>query len=338
MREAAPDATAARHRLIPLDAAQAWDRALEGIPHGFAHTRASCLAMMRTSGLPTFLYEFAAEGVRIVCPLSERPINGRTDVVTPYGFSGFAGTADHPAFAEQWLTFARAQGWVAGYIGLNPLFENPSYFPPGAVTRANDLFVIDLTRSPEKLHAALDHNRRRQLRRWDELRDTIITDREPLAAFFRANCREFLRRANAGPAYALTDETLALLAELDNVLLLGRGRGGRIEAVSVFAHTPHAAEYLFNIPLADGRHHAVPLVWYAVHELKARGIPALNLGGGVRPGDGIAQFKERFGARRLPFGALKQVYDEAQYARICRAHGRDPLDRTGYFPAYREPA
>ena len=203
--------------------------------------------------------------------------------------------------------------------------------------RANDVFIIDLTRSSEELHADLDQNRRRQLRGWEDLRQTIITEREPLAAFFLAHCREFLQRANAGPAYAFTDETLATLAELDDVLLAGRGRGGRIEAVSVFAYTAYAADYLFNISLPTGRDHAVPLIWYAVHELKARGIPALNLGGGARRDDGIGRFKERFGARRMPLGALKQVYDDAAYTRICQGRGRDPLDRTGYFPAYWAP-
>ena len=58
----------------------------------------------------------------------------------------------------------------------------------------------------------------------------------------------------------------------------------------------------------------------------------------MRRGDGIAEFKERFGARRLPLGALKQVYRPTVYADLCRDAGvLDPADRTGYFPAYRRP-
>jgi hypothetical protein len=64
-------------------------------------------------------------------------------------------------------------------------------------------------------------------------------------------------------------------------------------------------------------------------------VPWLNLGGGMAPGDTLAEFKARFGASALPMRAVKAVYDRAAYVELCRQHGADPDDRNGFFPAYR---
>jgi hypothetical protein len=67
-------------------------------------------------------------------------------------------------------------------------------------------------------------------------------------------------------------------------------------------------------------------------------VPVLNLGGGVVPGDGIAEFKARFGTSRAPLSALAQVYQPDVFARLCADAGVDPDDRSGYFPPYRRSA
>ena len=85
-------------------------------------------------------------------------------------------------------------------------------------------------------------------------------------------------------------------------------------------------------------HHSTHLLWSAAHRLRGLGVPSLNLGGGVAEGDSLARFKERFGARKLPLTALKQVYDRAAYERLCRERGADPDDIEAYFPPYRRPA
>src|SRR6185503_9155258 len=92
--------------LIPLEDRAAWDAALADVPHAFAHTWDNCSAMAASSGHSTFLYSYRAGGGRVVCPLAERPIGREADVVTPYGFSGFAGTGECPGLAAEWHDFA----------------------------------------------------------------------------------------------------------------------------------------------------------------------------------------------------------------------------------------
>jgi hypothetical protein len=322
-------------RLVPLEDGEGWRDALRGVPHAFAHTRESCHAMQLTTGWPTSLAVLEAGGARVVCPVAERPWGEHVDAVTPYGFGGFAGRAADASFLAGWRALAGRRGWVCAYVGLNPLFAPPALRGDPDYAEHNDVYVLELDRDADALHAALSENRRRQLRAAAADPGGLVEDRGRLAAFFLEQVAGFLARKGAGGAYAFTPETLAALVEHENTLLVGGGAGGRVEAVCVFAHTPHCAEYLFGVSLPEGRARSAALLWEGAMRLRALGIPRLNLGGGIRRGDGVAEFKERFGAARLPLGSLRQVFRPDVYAALCREAGADPADRAGYFPAYR---
>ncbi len=326
------------HICIPLDDPSGWKDALRDVPHAFAHTLESCRAMAATSGHRTFLYGYRDGHTRIVCPLSERSWQGAVDIVTPYGFSGFAGNGDCPGFPQAFYSFARERGYVCGYIGLNPLFRNRTYFEPGDVHRYNTLYVMDLSMSMSDLFANLSAGRKQQLRNWDAVRADLFEDRERTAKFLIENLSKFFAEKGAASVYAFSDETLSRLFSSENVILLGAQRGGEVLAVSVFAHTLYAGDYMFNISKPGGRGFAAALVWFGARRLKRLGVPKLNLGGGISENDGVAKFKMRFGGARPGLECLKQVYIPEIYQSLCREAGLDPQDRTGYFPAYRQSA
>ena len=58
----------------------------------------------------------------------------------------------------------------------------------------------------------------------------------------------------------------------------------------------------------------------------------LNLGGGVRPGDGLEDFKRGFANGELPFRTHEIVCDPAAYRRLSEGREGSP-----YFPLYRAP-
>jgi hypothetical protein len=95
---------------------------------------------------------------------------------------------------------------------------------------------------------------------------------------------------------------------------------------------------MFNVCGEAGRAHAFTLLWNGALRLQDEGVPFLNLGGGIREGDGLAQFKRRFGAEQRPFLALRQIYDTERYQALCAAANVVADRRDGYFPAYRDPA
>jgi hypothetical protein len=322
------------HDRIPLSDSERWRAALRGVPHAFAHTWGSCHAMSLTSGLETFLYAYHDGAGRVVCPFSVRRYEGYPDVLTPYGLSGFSGTGRCPEFPERWAAFARTQGFVCGYVGMNPVLDDGSYHAPAELHRYHEVHVLDLTLPEEELFRRMSLNRRRQIRAWGCGGVRLVDDRRRLGAFFGEQLRGFLDERRAARAYYLTPATLEVLFGLDDVLLLGAERGGRVEAVSVFGWTPHVGDFLFNVSTPAGRAHSAPLLWAGAMRLRAAGVPVLSLGGGIRPGDGVAEFKARFGGRALPLGALKQVYDPPTFAALCARAQADPDSRDGYFPPY----
>lgn len=319
-------------RRITLAERAEWDAALADIPHVFGHTWGSCRALS-LADREAVLY-VAAEGERrIACPLIERPIEGRLDVATPYGFSGLTGNGPWPGFVDRWRRFAAERGYVAGYLAVNSLFGDDSYADPETVTVANQTYVLDLAGGLDAVRAGLSTNRRRQLRDWRP--DDHETEGEELAAFFVAQYPGAMERKGAVERHRFPAATLAALCELPNTFLVGARVGGRLESVSIFGHSPDAGDFLFNAALPDCAHHSVGLIWTAVHRLVELGVPLLNLGGGMSPGDSLADFKARFGATPLPMRAVKAVYDQPAYEDLCRRHGADPGDRDGFFPAYR---
>jgi hypothetical protein len=324
-------------KCIPLDSSSEWKEALRGIKHAFAHTWENCYAMHLTTGLRTYLYRFESEYARIVCPIAERTFDNYIDIVTPYGFSGFVGDGDCSEFSHHWNGFVKEREYVCGYIGLNPLFANSTHFKREERVQYNSIYVLDLTLSHHALFMNLSVNRKRQLKEWDKTLAGIILDRERLSDFFLTNHAKFFRQKNASPVYCFSQETLSFLTGLDNVLIVGLGVPERIEAVTLFAHTPHVGDFLFNVSLPEGRRHSVALLWYGVNYLKSIGVPFLNLGGGVSENDTLARFKERFGGVKLPLKSLKQIYEPEIYEKLCRQVNVDHADMSGYFPAYRRP-
>ena len=320
-------------RCIPLESSAEWKEALHGIKHAFAHTWENCYAMHLTTGFRTYLYCFETENVRVVCPIAEREFDGYIDIVTPYGFSGFVGNGHYPQFPLFWRQFVKERGYVCGYIALNPIFETSVYFNSNEAYRSNTLYFLDLTLSIDELFSKLDRNRKRELK--DFNKHVFVLDRDTLIDFFLETYPEFLRRVQAPPASYFTMETLTTLCSLGNVTVVGAGTAEKNEAVYIFAHTPYAGDCLFNVAIPEGRRHATALLWWGVNHLKAKRVPLLNLGGGVRENDTIARSKERFGPIKLPFRPLKQIYDRRIYEELCQQRGADPDDRTGCFPAYR---
>jgi hypothetical protein len=319
---------------IPVNDDDGWRAALADVPHGFAHTIECCRAVQLTTNAPTHLFSLGRGDARVVCPLSERSYEGYPDVFTPYQFSGFAGNypADH--FGEDWRSFARDRGWVSGYFAMHPGLPNDSYYDSGDCFIENDLYVIDLRQSVDQLLALMDRNRRREVREFSTAARSVVRDREVLTRFLIDEHPAFLRRVGANAAAELTPATLAALANAESTLLIGAATQGRIEAAYLFGFTRWAGDCLLNVATPEGRRHSTSLLWNGILELKARGVPLLNLGGGVRPGDSVARAKQRFGPTRVPFRSVKQVYHFELFDLLCRKARVDPHDREGYFPPY----
>ncbi|MBC8166286.1 MAG: hypothetical protein H7Y20_10480 [Bryobacteraceae bacterium] len=271
---------------------------------------------------------------RMVCPFVERKVGEALDIASPYGFGGFVGAGGSELVSTSWYRFAGERGVVCGYIGLHPTLSDPSWHTPSDVHRQTTLYLLDLTLSVEELFENLSTNRKRQLKHPScaiELSDYEATE------FLKEHGAKFFLRKQAALVSHFTTSTFAALAHSSKTFTFGCKAGPMLCALSMFAYTPYGAEYLFNISLPEAEDYAATLLWSGVQRLRCLRIPTLNLGGGIRSGDGVAEFKRRFGGKAVPYFCLKQVYNEAAFTQLCREYGVDPGDKSGYFPPYRLP-
>lgn len=321
------------HNLIPLDEPDQWRDALVGIKHSFCHTWEHCYAMHLTTGDKTFLYTFEKDGVRIVCPIIEREIEGYTDIAKPFGFSGFVGTDKHPEFSKHWKEFALERGYISGYPGLSPVFDYSDLFDSSEVSQYNNCFILDLQPSIYKILRNMSAGRREQFNNWDELKEYFVYDRSEIENFYHENYSGFLKRVGAAAYYYHSPETISYLFNLENSVVVGAEENGKIVSAYLFLFTEYMATGLYVLSLPEGRHHSAPIIWEAVNELRRRGIPFLNMGGAS---GSLAEFKRRFGAKKTALLSLKQIYRRDIYDELCEKVEANPNDNTGYFPPYRK--
>jgi hypothetical protein len=324
------------HELIPLTAAESWGRALAGIPHPHAHTRGHVAAFQASSPDEAFLYVHrdGHGAADVACPIAVRGDPGERDAYTPYGFGGFAAAGPVPTFAAEWDSFAGASGWVASYVFQSPLLDADLGFPADAFVPVGACYVLDLGQPVDELLVRTSPRRRTELRRWAGERHDLTSDPDEVTAFLVAEAAAFFEARGAASVYRLSRATWADLISSPTVWCVAAREEGRVVAASVFGESFGMVDYLFGISRPGAAAYSAPLLWEAVIHFAATTATTLNLGGGIKPGDGVAEFKRRFGPRELSFTSGRFVHRRDVYRDLCRRAGVSD-DTDGYFPPYR---
>jgi hypothetical protein len=200
------------------------------------------------------------------CPIAEREFDGHIDIVTPFGFSGFAGNKDYPEFPRYWRNFVKKRGYVCGYIALHPRFENSTYFNRSESYSTNSLYFLDLTRPLDQIFANLDRNRKRQLKKWEEL-VSVYTYKSALTEFLVTNYPDFIRRMNASPTNYAGGNSGILMCLRQRIH--GWHWYQRKHQSRRFCYTAQAAKCLFNVAFPEGRRYTTALLWFG----RSYGVP-----------------------------------------------------------------
>lgn len=326
-----------RSMIVSLDQEREWADAVAAVPHAYGHTWHYNQAMTVSSGHATHLFVHVESTGMAVLPFAERRHGAAQDIYSPYGWSGVAATGRVDGLADAWRSVVRRRGYVCGYLVMHPALALPDGFArDDEEARSNHVYMVDLTRSLDELMAGVAADHRHRLRQWTRLGVELVEDQEALRDAFLDLYPRFVRRIGAAPVYDFSAAGLARLLASPDVLLLGALNQGRVAAVSLFLHSREVGEYFLTALDDGGEIHTRALIWRAIERLKARGVPALNLGGGVRKGDSLEAFKRRFGGQAMDIVALKQIYDGGRFTTLCAEAGAQP-DRSGYFPPYHAP-
>jgi hypothetical protein len=264
-----------------------------------------------------------------------------TDVVTPYGYGGPAGTgADPPlaGFPAAFQAWCERRGAVASFAVFHPLLGNAGS-PAAAGWRRSELAGTVAWRLEGDLVAGMHRHHRRLVRRalgaGLETRATAgPDDLTEFVALYEAT----MRRADAAGFYLFEPAYWeALRADVPLVRVDVRGDGDLLASVLGMGEPPWLHYHLGGSSDAGRRLGASQL---ALHGLAAwgqeHGFELLHLGGGVGGrADSLLEYKLRFAPGGLvPNAVGKAVHDEAAYLRLA---GAARVDWDGFFPAYRTP-
>ena len=271
-----------------------------------------------------------AGGSAIAMPLLVReiPDSGLSDAISPYGYPGGAvrgegGAPPDPAGID-WSATGLVSVFVRERVGGDPCLAR--------ATERSAVQVHDPSR-PRRLRSRFGEQirRNRKLGYGVEVLPGPETSTEQRTSFHAAYTETMLR-AEAAERYLFEHGYFdGILGFKRSRLLLCRSPDGAVAGGAIAALSDGILHYYLG-GTAEAHRADSPFknVVEAMIDLAGELGVTLNLGGGVRPGDGLEDFKRGFANGELPFYTHEIVCDRDAYQRL--SEGRED---SGYFPLYR---
>ncbi len=260
-------------------------------------------------------------------PLIVRRIDssGRVDAISPYGYPGADGSPDDPPEASRvdWSDTGLVSIFVRDRIGSGPCLA-------GGTVRTH----VHVADGDGGVRKRLREQIRRNERRGWEIRLTSGPEAasEQRAGFERAYA-ETMARTGAPERYLYPSGYFErLLGSERSWLVLAERQGAVLAGAIAVASDGYLHYYLGGT--ADEALRDSPmknLFWAMIAQGGELDLP-VNLGGGVRRGDSLDEFKRGFANAEAPWHTHEVICDAAAYEELTDAAGKAP---EGFFPAYR---
>ncbi|MHA7629331.1 GNAT family N-acetyltransferase [Corallococcus sp. M7] len=263
-------------------------------------------------------------------PLIVRPIEGTPyhDAISPYGFPGGAlhGLQEVSKESVDWT----GTGLVS--IFVRDRVVGPQCFAGG--TERNEVFFIN-PRLPVEFREMHYRHIRRNLRLGfvSIAREARAAPREEREGF-QAAYRQTMVREGASPRYFFSDTYFEqLFSSPWTWLVTTHAPEGGVASAALCVSSDGMLHYYLG-GTADAHLSRSPAknVFGTLVELCSQLGVTLHLGGGIRPGDSLEQFKRSLSNASSRLHTHELICDPAVYA--CLSEGRGGSD---FFPAYRAP-
>ncbi|MGN6816670.1 MAG: GNAT family N-acetyltransferase [Solirubrobacterales bacterium] len=290
----------------------------------------------------TLRIESAAGELR--APLVVRDIDGTElrDAISPYGYPGLVGSRGEsrrslPAVSPAGLPPTPPINPAEidfSETGLVSVFLRHT-LRPAPLTGATERNIVQI--ADPSLPPKSRPSDRRQVRRNLEAgyKLDLVPGSETSAdqrAGFLDVYGQTMRRTGAAEHYFFGASYFDRILEAPRTwLALAHDPEGQLAAASIAAVSDGYLHYYLS-GSADSHLREAPMknvVTRLLEHSAELGLP-LNLGGGLRPGDALEEFKRGFANRQQPWLTLELICDAEKYAQLSA--GRDA---AGFFPAYR---
>jgi hypothetical protein len=275
----------------------------------------------------TLRVESAGAIVAMPVIVREIPATTRTDAVSLYGYPGatvLAGETQVDPADVDWAPTGLVSLFARERLGAEPSIAGAT---ARSAVQVHDPALPSGIRS--RLAEQIRQNERRRYT-VDRVEGPKATPEDRRA--FHALYTETMRRADAAERYFFAPEYFDRILEFERCWLLStRASDASVAAGAVAAQSDGLLHYYLggtgDAHLDDSPFKNVVAAMIGLADELA--LP-LNLGGGVRPGDGLEDFKRGFANSELPFFTHEIVCDSAAYEELSEG-----ADAGGFFPAYR---
>jgi len=289
-------------------------------------------AFYEAEGVSHSLIVGGDSGDELALPLLVHGIgdSGQLDAITPYGYPGAAIRVDRSSppdpGALDWSATGLVSIFVRDRIGHAPCFAGG--------TRRSAVQVHDPSRKRQIRTRFAEQIRQNERLGYhvEALPGPSTTVEHRLS--FHSVYTETMRGVEAAERYFFEPDYFKAILEYERSwLFLARSPERATAAGAIVVRSDDMLHYYLG-GTAEVHRPRSPFknVIAATIELADEFGVRLNLGGGVKPGDGLEDFKRGFSNAELPFITHEIVCDPEAYASL----GGNRRD-TRFFPAYREP-
>lgn len=273
-----------------------------------------------------------AQGV-MPLPMLVLEAGGRKNLIPSYGYAGVRLDVNHPVDLDTFKLPLQRSGATAVFFalqetGLEQFGNDPSY-----VARLPS-YEMDLRLSEAELRSNVSKRRRSKLvPKIDQPISFCDNDKERLLPFFLEYYTDAMARLNACGRFVFDHDILTALCMLPSTDMIGVLIEDKIELVMLHGHVNGRAEFIFSGTSEAGRNLASIALWHSALWYQSNGMTHFHLGGGMKVGDGLDDFKRQLGGTRLLNGGLKYVLEPELYAELCARMTQEERE-SGFFPPY----
>lgn len=340
------------HRIIRLDEPVAWDAALEAVGGADVYYRRGYVTSLKNRGEGEPILIASATGSPGGCHVAlirELPAALRDagvagiDLISPYGYAGplLSPDAAKADFERAWTGAAQELGAVSEFVRFHPVLKTDASFidAAGATTIAQTV-AIDL--GAGEVANGLSATCRKNLNVAIKKKVAVeIRDGSAIGRFARLY-RLTMERLGAADYYLFDEGYFAdLAAGLGDDVIVGLAthEGQDVAGALILRTGSYLHYHLGGSDFTKRSLCATNLLLVRVAEHgRELGCRTFHLGGGVKAGDSLFEFKAGFSPVRCDFAVGRRIFRHDEYRRLTEAHRRNgPIDEH-FFPAYRAPA
>mmetsp|Transcript_19263 Transcript_19263/g.48139 ORF Transcript_19263/g.48139 Transcript_19263/m.48139 type:complete len:367 (+) Transcript_19263:412-1512(+) len=281
------------------------------------------------------------------------------DLVSPYGYGG--PWAEGEISKEKWVVFrslfaeaARNRNYITEFIRFSPLLDDRQQLFRSATEQMvtywfhQQTVAVDLRAGPYLTKAGKRHKyavnvaRRKgyvvRVEHGSSIRSCSL-----LA--FKELYKETMERLCARSYYHFSDEYYSTLIEVlqDRVILCTVESEHAVVAAGFFLEYEELVHYHLSATSEEGRLHGATDIMLneIARRAQGKGMSTFHLGGGLKQGDGLFNFKKSIGRVRMDWFLGKYIFDPEKYEQLVQERASklkvdvQTLVDTHHFPEYR---